>query len=589
MSSSPDRRSRIAHVEDADEDAGSSVDVKPGTRKYAVSDGRSSPSKANTGRSRSGKRPANSRSSSVNANFNDAESRESADRQEKPLPKAPDQASRDRQPGEVNQQRRDQEEGRRAAAVDKQPRPSRKTRPSPPKQSNTQPVIQQQHRRDRGNDPASYGVQQQPARSASRPRAQPRPASYYAGQPYGRPAPLDVETAPLRAAANPFPVGTYPPPLAWQSPVIPPGGYVPPMPPSTGFVPGFFDHGPAADPHNRLRSRFDARPASAMAFGKPPPPPGRFDFYPRDYLDEPPETAQAGHLLPRSRRLEGDRRRMPPPEVPARPHSTLPPTTPHRSPSTRRPGRSRPPPTQRRSVGFAGFDDDEFEGEESLFNDLSPDPAYDRRRVGLPRLGRSSSVYGHPDLDVTAVAGRSNRSSFHGTAALPTGGVSLDDKFNNALNYQAAVSGPQFDLTADALRKSRRRSGIAPSRSTRSSGSRDESEYRRSSITRTSYNGNDDLTIKISGNARLRVPGVGAEIECDDGGEIVFSTRPGDPRLDSDQGSMMYRQLEDNRSRVGGKALPQRARAPSQSDSQSRSFAPARGSFDRPSSIYNNF
>lgn len=280
---------------------------------------------------------------------------------------------------------------------------------------------------------------------------------------------------------------------------------------------------------------------------------------------------------------------MPPPEVPARPHSTLPPTTPHRSPSTRRPGRSRPPPTQRRSVGFAGFDDVEFEGEESLFNDLSPDPAYDRRRVGLPRLGRSSSVYGHPDFDVTAVAGRSNRSSFHGTAALPTGGVSLDDKFNNALNYQAAVSGPQFDLTADALQKSRRRSGIAPSRSTRSSGSRDESEYRRSSITRTSYNGNDDLTIKISGNARLRVPGVGAEIECDDGGEIVFSTRPGDPRSDSDQGSMIYRQLEDNRSRVGGKALPQRARAPSQSDSQSRSYAPARGSFDRPSSIYNNF
>lgn len=175
----------------------------------------------------------------------------------------------------------------------------------------------------------------------------------------------------------------------------------------------------------------------------------------------------------------------------------------------------------------------------------------------------------------------------YGSVALPTGGVSLDDKkYTDALKYQDAVSGgSQMPLTAESLRKASKRGTVPSSRSTRSSGSRDDSDYKRSNatgLTRTSFN-SDDLTIKVSGGARLRLPG-GAEIECEDGGDITLTTRPSRSRSGSDKASMIYPQLEDSRSRLGRKALPlpHRPRAPSQSDSQSRGYAPSHAAYDFP-------
>lgn len=144
-------------------------------------------------------------------------------------------------------------------------------------------------------------------------------------------------------------------------------------------------------------------------------------------------------------------------------------------------------------------------------------------------------------------------------------------------------------LTAESLRKASKRGELASSRSTRSSGSHDESDYRRSHTTghtTQSSAAHDDFTIKVSGQAVVKMPG--AQIECD-GGEITFSSGrggapgsgpPGASRAGSDKESTIY-QLDDARSsRMDRKALPHRPRATSQSDVHSRIYAPLRGPYE---------
>jgi hypothetical protein len=236
-------------------------------------------------------------------------------------------------------------------------------------------------------------------------------------------------------------------------------------------------------------------------------------------------------------------------------------------------------------VGFvdqSGYDDEDFLGDDDLFHDISPNASFDQRHAVVPRSRRDSVSYDHHDYDIVPATTRGRRSSMYGSA-LTSGGVSLDEKkYTDALKYQEAVGGAsQMPLTAETLRKASKRGAVASSRSTRSSGSHDDSEYKRSNatgLTRTSFN-SDDFTIKVSGGARVRVPG--AEIECEDGGEITFSTRPSGSRA-SDKASMIYPQLEDSRSRYEQRALPHRPRAPSQSDSQSRGYAPSQAGYDYP-------
>ncbi|OAQ67792.1 hypothetical protein VFPPC_04136 [Pochonia chlamydosporia 170] len=579
MSSSSRSHSHVAHVEDVDDDSGSAINGIEATRKYAMSEARMSPIKIqpNTGKSRSDRRPVNSRSSSASVSFDESGSHGSLpDKKGRPLSRRPSEResgdpelrARDQERKRMERRLREEEEDRRAAAParskakakDQDSRPLRKQRPTSLKQTATQPVIQQMYKRGHVDNPANYGVQQ-PAVAGNRPRAQTRPASYYAGQPT-RPGPMNMPWFPSHHPPAGFPIGSYPPP-PWPGQGASPGGFAGPPPPSpVGPPAGYFDAaGVAANPHSHLRSRFETRPSSAMAYQKPPPPPPppALDYY--DYeeiFDETPPPPRVTHRPSKAKRAEDDRKRMPPPEhIPIRPQSAMPQSTPYRPPPSQRPpsrqSQSRPPPTHRRSVGFVDqspYDDDDFLGDDGLFHDISPNASFDQRHavVPRPRSRRSSVAYDHHDYDIVPATSRGRRASMYGSA-LPSGGVSLEDqKYTDALKYQEAVSGgAPVKLTAETLRKASKRGAVASSRSTRSSASRDDSEYRQSNatgLTRTSFN-SDDFTIKVSGGARVRVPG--AEIECEDGGEITFTTRQSGPRTGSDRATMIYPQLEDSR------------------------------------------
>ncbi|KHO00547.1 uncharacterized protein MAM_01325 [Metarhizium album ARSEF 1941] len=624
MSSSLRSHSRVAHVEDAEEDSGGSVNGIEGTRKYATSRACMSPLKIqpNSGKSRSDKRLVHSKSSSASPGLDEAGpsdkkgkplTRRTLDREHGELePKIRDRDRRRREQrfrDEDNDEDDDEEGNRRAAAAaaaqakpakaktnEQDSRPLRNQRPPSLKSSATQPVIQQMYKRGHVDNPTNYGIQQ-PAITGNRPRAQTRPASYYAGQPI-QPPPMHMPWLHPPTSAQ-FPAGTFPPPQ-WQGPGASPGSFAGPPPPPSPVGPpaGFFDGpGVAANSQSHLRYRFDSRPSSAMGYHRPgPPPPSRpppsLDYYdPEALTDEPARVSRLARRTSRTRRAEDDRNRMPPPEhIPIRPQSALPPSTPYRppplpQPPTSRKSQSRPPPVQRRSVGFADqpvYDDDDSPSDDDLFHDISPNASFDQRQPEAHRPRRASVAYNIHDYDVMPEASRGQRSSVYG-AALPSGGASLDEKkYSAALRYQEVVGGaPQMPLTAETLRKAGKRGAAASSRSTRSSGSRDDSDYRRSNatgITRTSFN-SDDFTIKVSGGARVRVPG--AEIECDDGGEITFSTRPNGSRSGSEKASLMCAQLEDSRSRSEQRSLPYRGRAPSQSDSQSRrSYAPSPVGYD---------
>jgi hypothetical protein len=134
-----------------------------------------------------------------------------------------------------------------------------------------------------------------------------------------------------------------------------------------------------------------------------------------------------------------------------------------------------------------------------------------------------------------------------------------------AASYQDEMSGGlQVPLTKDNMRKLR--SGPS-SRSTRSSASRDESDWKHSATTRTSRSsGDEDVTIKVVGATRVKVGG--AEIQCD-GGELSITSRGmgGSVRGDSDLASSIYIESpqEERRSRVD--RIPVRTRTLSQSGS----------------------
>ncbi|KAG9250419.1 uncharacterized protein F5Z01DRAFT_375516 [Emericellopsis atlantica] len=578
-------KSKIAFVEEADDDSGSSVNGRAGTRVYAFTDCGDEPStpsreRPNTGKSRRGDQP-NSTSESASRSAR----RKTEDKEHRRL-------------REEERKRLERDEARRARAEKKALEDSskalKKVRPQA-RHSQTQPVIQQSpqaYRRGHVEESSYYGVPQ-PASSGNRPRAKTRPASYYAGQTHPPPHVGSWQQSPMMPMAY-SPAGSYPPPQGF--PPGPPPMHMP-MPPSNAGPPGYFDGGPSPPTQHRdLRSRFE-RPSSAMGV-HPTPPRGyeasdfvfehdQEDFYARPG-DEPQYQSKRSS---RTAKHDEDRKRMPPPEfknvrsIPRRPSTTANPSTPFQPPPQRpasRQGHSRPPrPSHRRSVGFheqAAFDDDEDELEqEDLFHDMSPEPVHEQRRRSMFRPRRDSMYYEDDEYDI-APARSSRRGSIYGSVPLGSGGVSLpkEDKYLEAMKYQEDVTGPtQVPLTADALRKANK-PNVASSRSTRSSASRDESEYNKRSnatgITRSSSGGNgDDFTIKVSGQAVVRVPG-GAEIECEDS-EITFS-HGGRGSGASDQASSFY-QLEDGASsRRERKALPPslpyRPRAPSQADSQSR-------------------
>ncbi|KAF4957150.1 hypothetical protein FSARC_11386 [Fusarium sarcochroum] len=591
----------VCYVEDAEEDSGSSVlEGIQATRRYAVSEapGPASPPKErpNTGKSRGDNRRYSTRrhdSSPSDGLSDDPRSRreERANREYER-----EQREKDRRRKERKQREAAEQQQRRVRAEAKPPRereakpprerevkPVRKPRPTSLTHTKTEPVVQQ-YRRGRVEDPSCYGVQQ-PAVSGMRPRAQTRPHSYYPGQT----APPPIANANWHQGHHAqhsqpsFPVGSFPPPPFFPGGQSPSVSGVPPSPGSG--TPGFFDMtSQQASAH--LRNRFE-RPASSIGFRQQQPSPSNIG-YPQDEFDdeEPdPRPMRRPSHSKRHQRNDDDRRRMPPPDSIPRPKSAMPPpTTPFRPPpqvltrqKTRTP--SRPPPSGRSRVGFVdqqGYDDEDFGSSPGLFAD-SPEANFDRR-TALSRTRRGSVAYEHTGVDI--VPARTRRDSFYDhDLALGGGGVSLDeDKYLDAMRYQDDINGgPAMPLTAETLRKaSNPRLGGG---SSRSSGSHDDSEYKRSNttgLTRSSSSDTDNVTIKVSGSAVVRVSG--AEIQCGDGGEITFSSRPGGSRVGSDRASSIY-QLEDVPSRVERKALPYRPRTPSRSEYRPR--APSRSDSHR--------
>jgi hypothetical protein len=157
------------------------------------------------------------------------------------------------------------------------------------------------------------------------------------------------------------------------------------------------------------------------------------------------------------------------------------------------------------------------------------------------------------------------RASYYGPSAATSGHTSssaassgLEAKMNAATDYQEDVGGPTPHLTAEALRKQQRKHHGGSSRSTKSSGSRDESDYRKSATTRTTRSGSgendENVTIKVTGRAQVNVGG--AQIDCPDGGEIEIKRQQRGIRGGSDRSISEYgpypgqAQIDDRRSRV---------------------------------------
>ncbi|KAK3325383.1 hypothetical protein B0H66DRAFT_121800 [Apodospora peruviana] len=397
--------------------------------------------------------------------------------------------------------------------------------------------------------PAASGHRQRSSQPSNRPQSVYHQVNTSSRPPlansrwYPPPAPLTVPTS-------------YPPAGSWGNglpyPMPPPS----PSPVVTQTPQDYFSR--------PLEARFGPpsnRPQSSIGF-RPPGRPLALDDYP-----EPEKSlTRQRSTNRRSSRHEGSM--APPP----RPASARPPSSMFRPPPT--------PAARHRAV----FDEEDFDGEAGLFHDISPlAPATYEYSAPIPIRSKSRR---RPSIDATSIYdagdyrtevarannGRaSRRASYYGQSA---SSGSYEDKMRQAEMYQTDVTGaPKMQLTVDALRKAGRNGGS--SRSTKSSGSRDDSEYRRSATTRTTRSSaaEDDMTIRVKGNAVLEVGG--ANLRCQDGTEINISSRPGGGpttgfRTSSDKSSYMGQ--DERRARMERERPAIRNRASSQAASFSRSI-----------------
>ncbi|KAK5656185.1 hypothetical protein OQA88_4945 [Cercophora sp. LCS_1] len=396
-----------------------------------------------------------------------------------------------------------------------------------------------------GVSPPTYTT---PASSRPRPQAaDPRPSSYYGNstRPPQANARFYAQQPPI-----PTPPTSFPPP-SWTTPGA--GPYIPlSSSPVVSQSPQDYFSRPLED-----RFGSSGRPQSSMGFRAPRT--SVYEDYDDDQVRESTALARRPSTHRRPSKAEEDRRAMPPPV---------------RRAATTRPTALafRPPPStpvaMRRNT--AVFDDDDLRGDHVLFQDISPLQVYEhsaplqRSRSRRPSVG-ATSIYDAGDFR-TEVAGRhGRRHSYYGNKSASSGS-GYEDKLRQATMYQEETGGPGMQLTAETLRRAGR-DGTS-SRSTRSSGSHDESEYRRSATTRTTRSSNDeDVTIRVKGNATLKVGG--AEMKCRDGTEINIASRVMPSiRTVSDRSS--YLDHDDRRPRI--ERPPTRARTNSQSGSYSRSL-----------------
>lgn len=514
------------------EDADDSGNVIEGTPVYAAS-AAPSPTKerSNTSRSRRD-RPRRSGSTSPTVNDPDVASYPVSRRDSKMKPKEKEKLS--------------SSSSNRKTVV---------TRPGPTdRSSRTIPALPTSLHDRRAHEEAQYyGVSPDSITSAasSRPRshAQQRPASYYSQQPIHSRPPLSNPRYYPHPHHGAVP-GSYPGPQ-WGPPAsyaMPPSPVVRQPPPPPG--PDYFS-GPRP-----LGDRFN-RPQSAIGHRPHPAPLGYGD----DYEEEPRKAIRRISLTKKAREDE-DRKRMPPPPQPQRTMSAR--------PLSSRSGPFAPPSAPYPRYG-GGFDDEVFESDDnSLYQDVQPVVPFEYgssplsvSRPRRPSVGASTLVYDLGSYRTEVASSRNNRrNSYYGGQTSVSSGSPYEDKLREAFAYQEDVSGAPMPLTAETLRKATKHGGPS-SRSTRSSGSQDESDYRQSATTRTTRSSNNDeeVTIRVKGGGAVLTAG-NAQMHCDDGAEITITSRPsgGALRGSSDQASTIY--TEDRRSRM--ERLPFRPRSSSQ-------------------------
>ncbi|KAI0881145.1 uncharacterized protein GGS22DRAFT_76351 [Annulohypoxylon maeteangense] len=488
----------VAYFEEED-DEGNLI----GEPQYARSTAHSSPSKEkpNTGKSR---KDSNRRASKDFKEFKDF--KDFKDYKEFKEPKSPilsslsDSDSSTELTRRVPKLKMKGDKKRREDPLVNQQRPaprSRKTAPPPA---------------SRLSEESYYGINPQQSVSSipARPRARTRPESYYGQRP-----PLSTSAY----AHQPPPPSHLPPP---SFPPVAPywmGGPPPPTPMGHALVhqpiPSPSSYGEPLPPNRDLASRF-GRPQSAMGFQ---PPPKALDYEP---VKEKALTRRGSTARKISKDYD-DRHRMPPP---ARPASTQP--NPNRLVIRPTQSSHAAPPSQaasrRKSVGFTegGFTEGELRG-----GDPSMYKAVTRREVeygtgALPPRPRpqsydTESIYDMGNYELEP-ATRGRRSSFY----------NFEEKVRDASRYQEDVSGGNAPpLTAEALRRVK---NGGSSRSTRSTASRDESDYKQSATTRTtrSGSGDDDITIKLPMGAVIEVGNT--KIHCKDGGNMNIGRGNGTSR-----------------------------------------------------------
>jgi hypothetical protein len=380
----------------------------------------------------------------------------------------------------------------------------------PPRSSRTTTDI---HSRS-SESPSYFGVphDQVVAVSGSRPRHT-RPASYqgHAQPPLSRSAFYQPPHLPPPSFPPPSFIGGPPPrPL--------------PVPHQIPYPPGRPTDYPMQS--RSLSARFGDRPQSAMGHRQ----------YSSGYDEEPTREKSVSRRSSVSRKTSSkheDRLRMPPPQ---RPSSARPPE--HSDRLVLR-------PSPRKSVGF---DETDSTGDGQLYQ-------HDYGRAHMERRSRRDSFGDDSNVDLESYrqepASRSRRNSHY----------NVDDKYhdvyNTAAQYQAGVNGSgALSLTADTLQHVK---NGGSSRSTRSSASRDESDWKHSATTgyTRSSSADDDITITVPNGAVIEVNNT--KIHCGEGAGMTIG-RGGASRGGSDRATSIY---EDERTSRSDRRMS-RTRAPSQ-------------------------
>ncbi|KFY25167.1 hypothetical protein V493_04788 [Pseudogymnoascus sp. VKM F-4281 (FW-2241)] len=285
-----------------------------------------------------------------------------------------------------------------------------------------------------------------------------------------------------------------------------------------------------------LKDAADMPPPQLMQRRRSVRPPSEQSIFLQDNLDDEPQPQpRRSRDEPRDSRRSRDYEHRPSQDYERERPSPRRSSPPPRHPSPLR----RPSPHRRQSRTSYEFDDRERDRErerpaQPKIMYRGDAPASRARRQSLPRAPESndslSFAYDRDDANIRVEASSGRRASYYGSGSGGGGGVSnpssnYEDKMRDASGYQADVSGGEpVKLTADLLKKHQHAGGS--SRSTHSSNSRDESDFKRSVTTRTtrSVSGNDagagdDVTIRIKGkNAKVTIGA--AEITNADGVEL---------------------------------------------------------------------